>query len=127
MTDKINPDHYKSGGMEVIDVIEAFKLDFKLANAVKYILRAGKKPGQTSHDDLKKAIWYINRHIEKEPNCHAMTMDEIPKNNHGNPDLPFLIRCENCNTGNPSSYDFCIACRNPLRKNANVSNEEKTL
>ena len=38
-----NPPHYKSGGIEVIDVIEAFELGFHLGNVVKYVLRAGRK------------------------------------------------------------------------------------
>jgi len=57
-----NPPHYQSKtGLEVIDVIEAFELDFMLGNAIKYILRAGKKGDRTM--DLKKALWYIERSI----------------------------------------------------------------
>ena len=63
MTDKVNhPSHYQSGdSMEVIEVIEAFNLPPHLANAVKYILRAGKK--RNAKEDLKKAIWYLVRHL----------------------------------------------------------------
>jgi hypothetical protein len=62
MSDKVNhPDHYKSGGMEAIDVIEAFDLGFHLGNAVKYILRTGKKDDPVQ--ELKKARWYIDRAI----------------------------------------------------------------
>lgn len=60
-----NPPHYKSGGVEVIDVIEAFQLNFRLANAIKYILRAGKKDPKKNIEDLKKAVWYIEREILK--------------------------------------------------------------
>ncbi len=64
--DYINPNHYKTEkGIESIDVIEAFELDFCLGNAVKYILRAGKKPDQPIERDLEKAIWYLNRRIEQ--------------------------------------------------------------
>ena len=39
-----HPTHYQSkNGMEVIDVIDNFELNFNLGNAVKYILRCGKK------------------------------------------------------------------------------------
>ena len=39
-----HPDHYlQSTGFEVIDVIEAWDLNFCLGNAVKYIARAGIK------------------------------------------------------------------------------------
>lgn len=62
--DPINPNHYKTkSGLEVIDIIEAFQLDFKLGNAIKYILRAGKKDHIVQ--DLKKAIWYIERKIKE--------------------------------------------------------------
>lgn len=61
--DAINPQHYKGkGGMQAIDVIEAFGLGFCLGNAVKYILRDGKKDDAVQ--DLKKAIWYIEREIK---------------------------------------------------------------
>lgn len=66
MTDMVNhPPHYKANGLEAIDVIEAFKLTFKLGNAVKYILRAGKKGRNKTIEDLKKAQWYLNREISK--------------------------------------------------------------
>ena len=55
------PPHYKDGGIETIDVIEAKKLGFNLGNAVKYISRAGKK--NDALEDLKKARWYLNREI----------------------------------------------------------------
>lgn len=62
--DSINhPQHYRSGGLEAIDVIEAFNLNFHLGNAVKYILRAGRK-GDTN-TDLGKAKWYLEREIER--------------------------------------------------------------
>ena len=63
MTD-IRPDYYKSGGLEAFDVIDAFDLGFNLGNAFKYIARAGKKDSKV--EDLRKAVTYINREIEKE-------------------------------------------------------------
>lgn len=64
MNDNINhPTHYQGNGLEVIDVIEAFDLNFNLGNAVKYILRAGKKGDKK--EDLKKAIWYLNKESER--------------------------------------------------------------
>lgn len=64
--DNVNhPSHYTTGKIEVIDVIEDQKLGYHLGNAVKYILRAGKKSQVTEVEDLEKAIWYIKRHIEK--------------------------------------------------------------
>ena len=58
-----NPPHYKSGGIEAIDVIEAFELNFRLANVVKYVLRAGRKGDAL--EDLEKAAWYLDREIDK--------------------------------------------------------------
>ena len=64
MSDPVhNPPHYKSGGIEVIDVIEAFELNFRLANVIKYVLRAGRKGDAL--EDLEKAAWYLVREIEK--------------------------------------------------------------
>lgn len=59
-----HPVHYAGGGIEVIDALEAWKLDFHLGNVVKYIARAGKKGERL--EDLKKALWYLKRRIELE-------------------------------------------------------------
>lgn len=63
--DMVNhPPHYKSGGIEAIDYIQA-KLTpeeftgFCKGNALKYISRAGRKGNAT--EDYKKAAWYLNR------------------------------------------------------------------
>ncbi len=57
-----HPRHYQGRGLEVIDVIDAFDLSFNLGNAVKYILRAGKKG--IKREDLEKAKWYLQREID---------------------------------------------------------------
>ena len=71
-----HPSHYTwlkdKCGIEVIDVTR--HLDFDLGNAIKYILRAGRKPiinENLSDDflraaiqDLKKALFYINDKID---------------------------------------------------------------
>ena len=62
--DPVNhPSWYCEGGIETIDFIEAKHLGFCLANAVKYISRAGKKSKDTEIQDLEKAVFYINRRI----------------------------------------------------------------
>ena len=61
---EIRPDYYKSGGLEAFEVIDAFDLGFNLGNAFKYIARAGKKWDKA--EDLRKAVTYLNREIEKE-------------------------------------------------------------
>lgn len=60
-----HPAHYNGGKYEVIDVIEDWGLNFSRGSAIKYIARAGKKPGETEVQDLEKAAWYIQREIER--------------------------------------------------------------
>jgi hypothetical protein len=61
-----HPQHYggKNNEYEAIKVIDAWDLGFSLGNAIKYINRAGKKRKDTELEDLKKALWYIQHHIE---------------------------------------------------------------
>jgi hypothetical protein len=60
--DKVNhPSHYKVGGIETIDFIEAKELDYHLGNVVKYISRANHKDDKL--ENLKKAQWYLNRAV----------------------------------------------------------------
>lgn len=63
--DAVNhPHHYNTGKIEVIEFIEDQNLGFHLANAVKYICRAGRKNKATRIEDLEKAIWYLRRKVE---------------------------------------------------------------
>lgn len=64
-----NPPHYKTGGIETIDFIEAKGLDYHLGNVVKYVTRAGKKGDET--EDLKKAFWYLSRAIDMRENAQV--------------------------------------------------------
>ena len=67
-----HPSHYtwlkELCGIEVIDITR--HLDFDIGNALKYLLRAGKKSeeGYTDKEkeiqDLEKAVWYINDKIK---------------------------------------------------------------
>ena len=62
--EKVNhPDHYQSGKIEAIDLISSFNLNFAMGNALKYILRAGKKPSSSKIEDIQKAIWYLQYEI----------------------------------------------------------------
>ena len=62
--DNVNhPAHYKVGGIETIDFIEAKGLSYHLGNVVKYIARADSKGNRK--EDLLKAQWYLNREIAK--------------------------------------------------------------
>ncbi len=64
MSDNVNhPRHYTKhpSGVECIQITE--HMGFNLGNAVKYIWRADLKGNQV--EDLKKAVWYINREIQR--------------------------------------------------------------
>lgn len=66
MVDNVNhPQHYggKDNPYEAIKVIEAWNLGFCLGNTIKYISRAGKKEGSNAAEDLRKALWYLQREI----------------------------------------------------------------
>ena len=69
--DNVNhPQHYETGEFECIDVmVEAIGLEdtkgFCLCNAFKYIYRCTKKHN-TPVEDVKKAIWYLNKFLELE-------------------------------------------------------------
>nr|DAR83747.1 MAG TPA: nucelotide kinase [Caudoviricetes sp.] len=58
--DNINPNHYKIGGFETIDLIQEVVQDFASvcqANILKYGIRANKKHDEPQ-DDIKKIIRY---------------------------------------------------------------------
>ena len=57
-----HPDYYVIG-IEPIEDIESWKLNFSLGNAIKYILRSPYKGKQI--EDLEKARWYIDREINR--------------------------------------------------------------
>lgn len=61
-SDPVNhPAHYKVGGIETIDFIEAKQLNYNLGNVVKYVTRADHKGNRL--EDLEKARWYLDREI----------------------------------------------------------------
>lgn len=65
MSNKIShPEHYTYSDIEPIDAIQSWNLDFCLGNVVKYIVRAGRKEGNTILDDLRKARQYLDFEIE---------------------------------------------------------------
>lgn len=62
--DQVNhPPHYKMAGIEAIDITEQF--NFNRGNALKYIIRAGKKDPAREVEDLNKAIWYLDREVKR--------------------------------------------------------------
>ena len=74
MSNKINsPSWYTLGGIEVIDFIDAKRLDYYKATIIKYIVRSGLKPDNDEIDDLKKAKWFLDRKIKllEESKCRS--------------------------------------------------------
>jgi Protein of unknwon function (DUF3310) len=64
MKDLVNhPPHYTQhpSGVECIQITEHF--NFCVGNAIKYLWRAGLK--DDTIQDLRKAIWYTEREIER--------------------------------------------------------------
>jgi hypothetical protein len=63
-SDNVNhPAHYRVGGIETIDFVEAKSLGYNLGNVIKYVSRADHKGSRD--EDLKKALWYLNREVSK--------------------------------------------------------------
>ncbi len=68
VNDKINPNHYKQGGIETIDFMKA-KMSkeqfhgYLLGNVYKYTSRYQYKNGL---EDLEKARWYLNKLIDEQ-------------------------------------------------------------
>jgi hypothetical protein len=64
--DTVNhPSHYTQGKIECIDYIIDKKLSYCLGNAIKYITRCElKNGGKNRIEDLRKAVFYINKQIE---------------------------------------------------------------
>ena len=72
MSDPINPAHYQgfTGGAQVIDIVE--NLPYNAGNAIKYLARAGRKDPTKHVEDLKKALWYVQRELDRiEGGSHA--------------------------------------------------------
>lgn len=57
-----HPSHYNQG-IEVLDFIESWKLDFVDGNIIKYVVRAKYKDNEL--EDLEKALFYLTHRIEK--------------------------------------------------------------
>lgn len=61
MSNVDHPKHYNEG-IEAIEVIESWDLNFHVGNVIKYMLRAPHKGAEIQ--DLEKAKWYLDRHLE---------------------------------------------------------------
>jgi hypothetical protein len=64
----LKPAHYNAGRYETIDVIEdsltpEMFQGYCKGNALKYVLRSDKKHADKPTEDLRKAIWYLDRAV----------------------------------------------------------------
>jgi len=69
MSEAVNhPKHYggKDNPLEVINIINHYKLNFELGNLIKYVLRADNKGNRKQ--DLQKALWYLQYELNKDEN-----------------------------------------------------------
>jgi len=67
MSDAVNPDHYKKGGIETIDYLESKLpleefLGYCRGNMLKYLSRLGHK--DEAAQEMAKAVWYGQRWLE---------------------------------------------------------------
>ena len=74
---KQNPDHYKTALIEVWDYIHANELCYFKGNILKYVIRAGRKSGETELDDLLKAKTYLEKLIALKSNDTPAKRDRI--------------------------------------------------
>lgn len=80
--------HYNAGGIECIDALEAATSGlqgieaFCTANAIKYLWRWKLKNGE---EDLQKAVWYINRLIQRAgaDSAAGKELFNMKENKHG--------------------------------------------
>ena len=66
MKDKDIPEYYKGkNGYMAKDVVSNFDLSYNIGTATTYLLRAGKKEGNPTQQDIRKAINHLNFELEK--------------------------------------------------------------
>lgn len=77
-----NPKRYTGKtGMQVLDVIDEFDLDFWRGNALKYIIRCTEKGGV---DDINKAIVYLKDYKKR------LLEEDEPENKSIDPDKRYI-------------------------------------
>jgi hypothetical protein len=82
---ELRPEYYKTeSGLEPWDVIKAFRLDYWRGNAVAYLLRAGRKPGDSGGNgaisDIRKAYTFLGERLrmldEERYPLHVVTIQD---------------------------------------------------
>ena len=95
----ISPSHYKQGKIEVIDFLDDQNLNFRLSNAIKYICRSPYKGTQV--EDLKKAIWYLEREVKKILIPTELETQIITKYEHHTKETCPFYGCKGCTNEQP--------------------------
>lgn len=72
---KIDPAHYTDRGIEPIRFINSHNLNFNLGNVIKYLTRAGEKPGEHAIIDLQKARRYLDFELERLQHIYVIEED----------------------------------------------------
>ena len=73
---KVNPKHYSDWGVYSGTIIirrwnsirakmGLEPVSWNVGNALKYVQRAGIKPGESEIVDLKKAVWYLSNRVHE--------------------------------------------------------------
>lgn len=66
VTVSLAPGQTARAELECFDLIDALcPGDFYLGNALKYLFRAGRKPGAEREDDLRKARTYVDQALRR--------------------------------------------------------------
>jgi hypothetical protein len=60
-----HPGYYMRNGLEAIDIIEEYRLNFSEGCIVKYLWRMGLKDGEVLEKDQRKALWYFDRESDR--------------------------------------------------------------
>ena len=59
----VRPSYYTQYAIEPIEFIIRNELNFPIGNIIKYLMRAGHKPGNSEIQDLRKAARYLEMYI----------------------------------------------------------------
>lgn len=56
----MSSNYYDADGLRVIDAIRGLQADFPAGCILKYVFRAGRKPGASASSDYDKALHYLD-------------------------------------------------------------------
>ena len=97
---KQNPLHYKTALVEVWDYIYENELCYFKGNILKYVIRAGRKPGEAELDDLLKAQAYLDKLISLKTNATHQECDQLQELYEA-----ACGDCLNCESCSPNPFD----------------------